>query len=878
MANKTADDGQGKRVTTRQRGANTRISPSIMKRKIAKVGDKEFASAGKYTQVNSKGEIVEDSAMNKLRIIQGAARSGTVSTNPNSGWGMYEAAKTAAGLFSDGGLGAADIQDSNNIGYYSYEFPVDALELPASRAEELRFYRLAYDRDPIVGRAIDMHTELPVSKMTAEKPKCSSEEYADYVYDDFQRFMNRTRLFQVIIDAAREYWCIGETFLFIEDPEDIEPCKAAKELLEKDGKGGGGGKAGDGVEPRDSTFHPPEGGTGDRILEYLQPEKRSSWINKRASVFDELKAAGIDFDFGADSIIKDLAKVSAKIEATRKDLNKGARKFAKVVGIAPKKLAKMILASENNEKLSKLIRGEKGDDTYPLQILAEMSKTAQPPAAPAAPSADAPAGDAGAGTPPGADVPAGDPAAGDPAAGGEGAPLGEGGLGDVEGMGGGAPMGGGGGGGGPITPADAAPGVKDAIAMGATISAQRELMEMKHLLKLLEKKKELLEELKEIREKKREELELFGHIENKDYEGPDRIQILPPEQIEITNEGTMVDGPTIYYKPPEAQKQAYMDDPEVPNQVKDVIQTEGKIPLNNDPFQGSYVIHFARKKSGYELHGRSILQRCIRTVIYREKLRQVQSTLASRNMTPKRLIVAPDIPASEVIALRAHIDEAIADPDYSVVVNYECRWDEIGSEGRLLSLDAEWQHTNSDLAIGLGLSPEILIGEGMYSGNHVQLQLMETSYAQFRDLLTHVIEQEIFRPYAMKKGYYEMDKYGRPRWIYPKITFSRMALRDQGDIYDMLFNLYSKGSLPVDIIYEFLDIDPEDAQRELEDNLFTVKDSKFNEMLSNIYNSVGDWLMTNTDLGKRITKGLDLNAVEAEGEDEGPEGSGEGMG
>ncbi len=848
-----------------------------MKRKIAKVGGKEFASAGKYTQVNSKGEIVEDSAMNKLRIIQGAARSGTVSTNPNSGWGMYEAAKTAAGLFSDGGLGAADIQDSNNIGYYSYEFPVDALELPASRAEELRFYRLAYDRDPIVGRAIDMHTELPVSKMTAEKPKCSSEEYADYVYDDFQRFMNRTRLFQVIIDAAREYWCIGETFLFIEDPEEIEPCKAAKKILEKEGKRGG-----DGSEPGvESGWQPPMGGTADRILEYLQPEKRSSWIKKRASVFDELKTAGIPIDLQIEDTAKEIGKVAAKIEQVRKELNKKARKFARVIGIAPKKLAKMVLASETNEKLSKLIRNEKGDDQYPIQILAEMSKVAQPPAggAPTAPAAEPPAGDAGGGTPPGAD--AADPAAGgDPAApGAEGAPLGEGGLGDVDmggGAGGGVPTGGGGG--GPITPADAAPSVKDAIAMGATISAQRELMEMKHLLKLLEKKKELLEELKEIREKKREELELFSHIENKDYEGPDRIQILPPEQIEITNEGTMVDGPTIYYKPPEAQKQAYMDDPDVPNQVKDVIQTEGKIPLNNDPFQGSYVIHFARKKSGYELHGRSILQRCIRTVIYREKLRQVQSTLASRNMTPKRLIVAPDIPASEVIALRAHIDEAIADPDYSVVVNYECRWDEIGSEGRLLSLDAEWQHTNSDLAIGLGLSPEILIGEGMYSGNHVQLQLMETSYAQFRDLLTYVIEQEIFRPYAMKKGYYEMDKYGRPRWIYPKITFSRMALRDQGDIYDMLFNLYSKGSLPVDIIYEFLDIDPEDAQRELEDNLFTVKDSKFNEMLSNIYNSVGDWLMTNTDLGKRITKGLDLNAVEAEGEDEGPEGSGEGMG
>jgi hypothetical protein len=366
-------------------------------------------------------------------------------------------------------------------------------------------------------------------------------------------------------------------------------------------------------------------------------------------------------------------------------------------------------------------------------------------------------------------------------------------------------------------------------------------------------------------------------VTNKDYDGPARCQILPPEQMEIVNEGQMEDGPTIYYKPPEAQKQSYLEDPDVPSDVKEKIQTEGKIPLNQDPMKGSYVIHFARKKSGYELHGRSILQRCIRTVIYREKLRQVQSTLASRNMTPKTMVIAPGIPTSEVMALRAHIDEAKADPDYSVVLNYEARWDEIGSEGRLLVLDGEYQHTNSDLAIGLGLSPEILIGEGMYSGNKVQLEIMNISYLQFRDLLTTIIEDDIFKPFAMEKGFYEIDKYGRPRWIYPKVEFSRMALRDSGDLYDMLFNLYAKGSLPVDIIYEFLSIDPEDATRKLEDNLFTVKDSKFNEMLSNLYSSVGEWMMANTDLGKKLTKGLQLSEVDHAEDDSEIEGSGEGV-
>src|SRR5271157_4652884 len=288
MAKKTAafpdDEGKRANTTARERGANTRIAPSLFKRKIAKVNGKQHFSAGRYTQLNSKGEVVEDSALNKLRVIQSAVRGGTVSTNPNAGWGMYEAAKTAAGLFSDGGVGFADIADSNNIGYYSYEFPVDALELPASRAEELRFYRLAYDRDPIVGRAIDMHTELPLSKMESAKPKCSSEEFSDYVFDEYQRFQQNTKLFQVLIDAVREYWTIGETFIFVEKPADIEPCKEAQKQIER-------GKKGDGAEPgKESQFNTPLGGTSDRIVDYLEPSKRSSWIQKKSTVLDELKA------------------------------------------------------------------------------------------------------------------------------------------------------------------------------------------------------------------------------------------------------------------------------------------------------------------------------------------------------------------------------------------------------------------------------------------------------------------------------------------------------------------------------------------------------------------------------------------------------------
>ena len=832
----------------RDRGTNLRIGPRTItetKRKVASSSKSGviYASAGPYTRLSDSGNEIVDSQVTRVRQMatQGGPRFGA------KGWGMYENVKTAA-LFSDGTLGNADIADSNNIGYYSYEFPVDALELPASRAEELRFYRLAYDRDPIVGRAIDMHTELPLSKWTLEKPKCSSPDFADYVFDFYQGIVNNTNLFQVLIQAVREHWNIGEAFLFIQESDEIEPCGIAKAILEKAENKGKKPKT-DASEPGMESQNAQAGGTHDAILDFLQPEKRASWLKKCSSEIEEIKKAGISFSPG-ESIVD----VKKELRIKKASLTKGIAKLASLL------------------KAAKVVTRDEVENEYPIQVTAAPEDVGGP----------------GGAAPPGGDVPAG----------GEGAPMGDAGLEGVagaEGLGdipgaegdlggdlgdlGGPPMGGGGGGGGfggpPTTPADQAGAVQEAVAQGSSLAKQQELMELKRYVKLLEKKKQILEEFKEIKEKRAEEDELFSHITNPDYEGFDAIQVLPPEQIELEANGDIASGCTIFYKPGEKQKTAYLDDSDVDVEVKNTLEADGKIALNKDPFKGSYAIHFARKKSDYELHGRSILQRCIRTVIYREKLRQVQSTLASRNMTPKTLVIAPDISPAEVMALRAHVDEAKADPDYSIVLNYEARWDEIGSDGRLLVLDAEWQHTNSDLSIGLGFSPEILIGEGLYSGNKVQLQLIETSYLQFRDTLADIVENKIFKPVAMKKGFYEMDRWGKPRWIYPKVSFSRLALRDSGDVYDMLYNLFSKGSIPVSIILEFLEIDPEDCKRKLEEDLYGVNDSKFNDLLATIYNSLGEAVISKSDIVKRVIKGLQLDEIELEAE-QGPEGSGEG--
>jgi hypothetical protein len=785
---------------------------------VAAPPQQEFVSAGRYFSLDENGKKASSDLVLRERI--NAIRASTMN-------------KTAS-LFEGGDLGSADIADSNNIGYNSFEFPVDSLEMPASRPEELRFYRLAYDRDPIVARAINLHAELPLSKMALEKPKCSVETFADFVFDYYQRLINDTRLFATMIEATREYNTIGETFLFIEQPEEFEKlklCKAAYDALKK----GRGYSAS--LSPMSEAENGPIVGQERQITPDFIENKR-----KKTSSYDLLYKTGAAKTAREDrkKLLDELLEEGITVDPSE-DVSDTIRQLVK-----------------KKAKLAKLNK---------LRKRAKLKKKADdPPPAPDTPEAtDAPVDGPAPGSP---DAP---PMDGAPEGDMGGDMGGDGGFGGPDpGFGGGG--GGGGFGGGPSISAEEVDSAKQALTLGEQSMRDQEANELKHVIHLLERKKELLEELQELVEKRQMEKEIFDHVTNEEYEGFEKVQMLAPEQVTLEQKDGNLQ---ILYKPTAEERESYLNDPDIPKDVKDVLQQEGSLPLNTNPFEGSYVVHFARKKAGYEKHGRSILQPVMRQLIYREKLRQVQTTLASRNMTPKTIISAPGVSAAEVAELRALADEAKADPDFTIVVNYALEWNEISSQGRLLQLSDEYQQLNATIAIGLGFSPDILVGEGLYGSNRIQLEILNTTYTQFRETITDLLENQIFKPLAQLKGFFEKDKYGRPRWIYPKVTFGRMALRDSSEVQETLFNLYSKGSLPVSVIYDFLNLDAESVRRELEDDLFTVADSKFNEALGSIYGMVGQSLIESTDLVSRLAKNMQLNEKMKEGNE--IEGSGEGM-
>ena len=354
----------------------------------------------------------------------------------------------------------------------------------------------------------------------------------------------------------------------------------------------------------------------------------------------------------------------------------------------------------------------------------------------------------------------------------------------------------------------------------------------------------------------------------KNYKGWTAIRVLPPEQIHMES-FPFTDERLIELIPDSKTKdviaRAESGDPHanrivdsMPSEVVDSIRNGLNIPLNTDPDAGSFVHYMARKKSQYEPRGHSMLERCLRILVYRDKLRQAQTSIASRHMTPIRLIWAEDASAVDVDAIRDQVDLALQDPDYSIITNYQLNWEEMGSQQRLLELSSEYEMTDRQMYAGLGVTESLLSGESSYAGDRINLEVINTRYMLLREVLQDMVENNFLRPMCRRMGFIETDEDGTETVIVPSLSFTRLSLRDSADTFDALFNLYQKGSLDIGVILELLNIDPHSTEERLKKDLFTVNDSKFNDALAGIYGEVGRALAESSNAAEIIAKSLGL--------------------
>ena len=137
---------------------------------------------------------------NQTPVILGANRAGRGAVATKSGM-----VKKASGWSADR---VYDVPYNPFRNRLTVETPRNIVELNAR-------YRFYTKYEPLVGAAIELHTEFPISGFNIDHEE-------NYISDFFNEMMERLDMFDFITQMASEYWTLGECFPFgfFDDPHD----------------------------------------------------------------------------------------------------------------------------------------------------------------------------------------------------------------------------------------------------------------------------------------------------------------------------------------------------------------------------------------------------------------------------------------------------------------------------------------------------------------------------------------------------------------------------------------------------------------------------------------------------------------------------------
>ena len=317
--------------------------------------------------------------------------------------------------------------------------------------------------------------------------------------------------------------------------------------------------------------------------------------------------------------------------------------------------------------------------------------------------------------------------------------------------------------------------------------------------------------------------------------------------------------------------------------VKDHVLAGKNVPLSAKTTE-SHVSHIARKMGDYEILGTSLIERNFKALVYKDRLRRSQDAIAVRHLTPKHLISTDNTANNvDVEEIREQVDNALQDPDYAIITNFQLSWELVGTNQGLMQLSSEWEWINEELMLGLMLNKSFVMGEGAFANGQTVLEVLEQRYAIFRGILEDWCETHVFKPIAVLNDFTETKRaYVRNEEgkvveddvevvLYPKIKWNRLNLTDDNQHKQMLAQMVERGFLDVETWLEYFGLDASLIGEKLKKFENTPLDPNYQELQRTIQGEIGRVLGPAMAKVRAEEMGLELAT---EGEDGGRFGSG----
>ena len=365
-------------------------------------------------------------------------------------------------------------------------------------------------------------------------------------------------------------------------------------------------------------------------------------------------------------------------------------------------------------------------------------------------------------------------------------------------------------------------------------------------------------------------LKFMNFFEQK-YRGPDKIRTIKFYDILEYFHNEEIDFRAIRYNISDGFK-ALLDRGETDEELEDLGYSKGFIKLinaNPEEKDKSSVIIDNDIYSGYPFifcmnryESMSLVQRVFDACVEWENSKRAFRAKINTIGKVGRIVTAEDASEPQIDALKSEVEQMMEDPNHAIVTNYAVTWEEVNSflKDELNQLIDTTDRLKEELSIGLGMPDSLLSGDSQYSGDTIKLEVVNSQYFTLKNIIRENFEDRFIKPIALRKGLITVDSWGNTVLLYPKLAFARESLRSE-EYFDRLFTMYQKGSLPVNVIYELLNLEPDDCERDLKNDLGTLKSDSMNELVRSIYDQCAEKIVSSTDLANKIIESLGLTKV-----------------
>jgi hypothetical protein len=328
---------------------------------------------------------------------------------------------------------------------------------------------------------------------------------------------------------------------------------------------------------------------------------------------------------------------------------------------------------------------------------------------------------------------------------------------------------------------------------------------------------------------------------------------LNPDLLEIQTLDWGRGKKTIYTWDPPAEMKELVSRSSTDNRVRDLIEQLDPVVRENlyggkaIPLDDFNVMAMIRKADPYDARGTSIVLRCIKELMYEDKLREAQYAIADQQITPIQLWKLGD-PASGYMPTEEDLQDfrnlllaGRHDPLFTIVSHGALALDLIGYTGKLLPVIPEFEWVAKRIMVALFTNESMVTGEGpTYSNAIVAMKILQGRYQAKRERIEKNFKRKIFEPLAKHHQIFDTSQAElahrvrtRKKFLVPGMEWNfKLDLTDQTQRLQYMMQLHDKTSLPMKVICEVLDLDYNVVKQNLKDEEGTVFDPVYQSVRS----------------------------------------------